>query len=73
MKIRRSNIRSLKAIIKLPYVINGNTLYPDVFQYINEDEDVYDLFLISKDHYAAYQQFTHPIDIGETTDDEDVS
>jgi len=73
MKIRRSNIRSLKAILKLSYAINGNTLYPDVFHHINQDEDVYDLFVISKDHYAAYQQFTYPDTIEKTADDEDVS
>ena len=73
MKIRRSNIRSLKAILKLSYAINGNTLYPDVFRHINQDEDVYDLFVISKDHYTAYQQFTYPDTIEKTTDDEDVS
>src|SRR5690625_1048213 len=73
MKIRRSNIRSLKAILKFPYVSNGNKLYPDVFQHINQLEDVYDLFLISKDQYVAYQQFTYPEIIEKTNDDEDVS
>ena len=73
MKIRRTNIRSLKAILKLPYAANGNTLFPEVFQHINQVEDVYDLFVISKDHYVAYQQFTYPETIEKTTDDEDVS
>jgi len=73
MKIRRSNLRSLKAILKLPYVANGNTLFPDVFHHINRLEDVYDLFVISKEHYVAYQQFSFPETLGKTTDDEDVS
>ncbi|HLQ97086.1 MAG TPA: GNAT family N-acetyltransferase [Candidatus Dormibacteraeota bacterium] len=73
MKIRRSNIRSRKAILKLPYAVNGNTLFPDIFQHINQVEDVYDLFVISKDHYEAYQQFTYPETIEKTADGEDVS
>src|SRR5699024_11435353 len=34
MKIRRSNIRSRKAILKLPYAVNGNTLLLYIFQHI---------------------------------------
>lgn len=57
MKVRRTNTRSLKAVLKLPYVSFGNTTFPEVFQKINQQEDVYDLFVITKDHYASYQQF----------------
>lgn len=71
MKIRRTNIRSTKAILKLPYVTLGNMLYPEVFQHINSNGNIYDLFLISKDQYAAYQHFFQPEVVG--TDGEDVS
>ncbi|SFK23987.1 Protein N-acetyltransferase, RimJ/RimL family [Halobacillus dabanensis] len=54
MKIRRSNIRSLKAALKIPYVSQGNVSYPDVFSWINRDEDVYDLYVITKDQYLFH-------------------
>ncbi|MFC4556824.1 GNAT family N-acetyltransferase [Virgibacillus kekensis] len=57
IKIRRTNIRSLKAILKFPYVALGNSLYPEVYQQINAVDDVYDLFIISKYHYMSYKQF----------------
>ncbi|MFZ3577996.1 GNAT family N-acetyltransferase [Virgibacillus sp. DJP39] len=60
MKIRKTNQRSLKAILKIPYVSLANELYPDVFQAINFENDVYELFIISKDHYMSYQQFLIP-------------
>lgn len=58
MKIRRTNIRSIKAIQKLPYAVTGNTLYPEIYDHINQQENVYELFAISKEHYTAYHQFT---------------
>lgn len=61
MKIRKTNIRSLKAILKIPYVAFGNTLYPDVYEAINRENDVYELFVISRDHYMSYHQFLTPI------------
>lgn len=57
MKIRKTNFRSLKAIIKLNYVTHGNALYPEVYAEINRNEDVYELFAISKEHYETYLQF----------------
>lgn len=54
MKIRRSNIRSLKAALKIPYVSKGNVSYPDVLSWINRDEDVYDLYVITKDQYLFH-------------------
>lgn len=70
VKIRRSNIRSLKAILKFPYVVLGNSLYPDVYHHINLQDNVYDLFVISKDHYISYKQFAH---IENIVTDEEVS
>ncbi|RKQ31399.1 GNAT family N-acetyltransferase [Oceanobacillus halophilus] len=59
MKVRKANTRSLKAALKLPYVALANTTYPEVFNKINETEDIYDLFVITKEHYAAYKQFAN--------------
>ncbi|RLL40346.1 N-acetyltransferase [Oceanobacillus piezotolerans] len=58
MKVRKTNTRSLKAVFKLPYAAFANETYPEVYQRINAKEDVYDLFVITKEQYAAYQQFT---------------
>lgn len=59
MKVRKTNSRSLKAVVKLPYVTIANSTYPEVYQEINKQEEVYDLFLISKDHYVSYQTFAN--------------
>ncbi|GGF23289.1 alanine acetyltransferase [Halobacillus andaensis] len=65
MKIRRANVRSLKAALKIPYVVNANELYPDVFQWINRHEEVYDLYMISKEQYMFHYY-------GEQTSEEEV-
>ncbi|WP_026908251.1 GNAT family N-acetyltransferase [Paucisalibacillus globulus] len=57
MKVRKTNIRSTKAVLKLPYVALGNTIYPEVYQKVNQVEEIYDIFAISKEHYLSYQQF----------------
>ncbi|MCP3028861.1 GNAT family N-acetyltransferase [Halobacillus sp. A5] len=54
MKIRRANVRSLKAALKLPYVVNANELYPEIYQWINRDVDIYDLYMISKEQYLFH-------------------
>lgn len=59
MKVRKTNKRSLRAIMKLPYIAIANDLYPKVYQEINAVEEVYDLFVVSKEHYTAYLQFAH--------------
>ncbi|MEN2768282.1 GNAT family N-acetyltransferase [Ornithinibacillus xuwenensis] len=58
MKVRKTNIRSTKAVLKLPYVALGNTIYPEVYQKVNQQEEIYDIFAISREHYLSYQQFT---------------
>src|SRR5690606_18872510 len=57
MKVRKTNVRSTKAVLKLPYVALGNTIYPEVYQKVNQLEEIYDIFAISKEHYLSYQQF----------------
>ncbi|SEB16571.1 Protein N-acetyltransferase, RimJ/RimL family [Thalassobacillus cyri] len=54
MKIRRDNPRSMKAALKLPYVSHANSDYPDIWKRINEKEDVYDLFAITKEQYLFH-------------------
>lgn len=73
MKIRRANIRSVKAIQKLPYAVNGNALYPAIYEHINRLENVYELFAISKEHYSAYHQFASVDTAIKIADGEDVS
>ena len=70
IKIRKSNARSLRAITKLNYVQYANTLYPDVYNNINKEEEVYDLFVITKEHYSSYVQFAQ---VGEREEAEVVS
>lgn len=57
MKVRKNNARSLRAVAKMEYVENANQLYPDVYHAINAVEEVYDLFVITKEHYSSYVQF----------------
>lgn len=59
IKIRKTNTRSLKAILKLPFVSLGNILYPEVFNKINENADaspIYELFVITKEQYSVHRQ-----------------
>ncbi|UUI41635.1 GNAT family N-acetyltransferase [Oceanobacillus oncorhynchi] len=59
MKVQKSNKRSLKAVLKLPYVTFANELYDSMYKRINahSNEAIYDLFVITKKHYLSYQQF----------------
>ncbi|RWZ51294.1 N-acetyltransferase [Halobacillus fulvus] len=54
MKIRRTNVRSMKAALKIPYVSAANETYPEVHKWINRNEDVYDLYVITKDQYMFH-------------------
>lgn len=54
MKIRRTNQRSMKAALKIPYVTAANDNYPDIFSWINRTDDIYDLFVITKDQFMFY-------------------
>ncbi|WP_077603688.1 GNAT family N-acetyltransferase [Oceanobacillus sojae] len=70
MKVQKSNKRSLKAVVKLPYVTVANELYESMYDRINaaSDEAMYDLFVITKEHYLSYQQFQMAAAVG--TDEE---
>ncbi|MGM0845365.1 MAG: GNAT family N-acetyltransferase [Bacillota bacterium] len=54
MRIRKVNIRSQKAAEKLPYVIKSNELRPSIYQQLNADGDIYDLYEIPKDLYTMH-------------------
>ncbi|PTY78772.1 N-acetyltransferase [Heyndrickxia sporothermodurans] len=54
MRIRKENIRSIKAAEKLPYVIKANESRKVVFDQLNAKEYIYDLYEISKDLYSLY-------------------
>lgn len=58
MKVRKVNNRSLHAVSKLPYVQKANELLNEIYTKINNEAEVYDLFVITKDHYSSYLQFT---------------
>lgn len=55
MRIRTENIRSRKAAEKLPYVSIANETRSDIFNQINEQGTIYDLFQIKKDQFSLYQ------------------
>ncbi|WLR42667.1 GNAT family protein [Bacillus carboniphilus] len=54
LKIRKENVRSMKACQKLPYVTFADDLYPQLMKQINNSERQYHLFKISKDMYSFY-------------------
>ncbi|MEX3625430.1 GNAT family N-acetyltransferase [Viridibacillus arvi] len=54
MKIRKSNLRSQRAAEKLPYVIFSNETRKSLWEQINTDGDIYNLYEIPKDLYTFY-------------------
>jgi RimJ/RimL family protein N-acetyltransferase len=58
MRIRKVNIRSIKAAEKLPYVVKANQTRQSLYQQLNPVEDVYDLYEISKDRYTFHYMRT---------------
>lgn len=54
MKIRRTNQRSMKAALKIPFVSKANETFPEVLSFVNRHEDVYDLFVITKEQYLFH-------------------
>lgn len=59
LKVRKSNTRSLRAVSKLDYAIYAKDLYPEIYWAINLDYERYDLFVVTKEHYASYLQFAN--------------
>lgn len=54
MRIRKVNIRSIKAAEKLPYVTLANETRKSLLDRINNGEDIYNLYEISRDNYTLY-------------------
>jgi RimJ/RimL family protein N-acetyltransferase len=54
MRIRKVNIRSIKAAEKLPYVIKANETRKSIYDQLNAIEDIYDLYEIPKDLYTLH-------------------
>ncbi len=54
MRIRKVNIRSIKAAEKLPYIIKANETRKSLYEQLNSTDDVYDLYEIPKDLYALH-------------------
>jgi RimJ/RimL family protein N-acetyltransferase len=54
MRIRKVNIRSIKAAEKLPYVVKANETRESIYKQLNADGEVYDLYEIPKDLYSLH-------------------
>ncbi|WHY75679.1 GNAT family N-acetyltransferase [Neobacillus sp. WH10] len=54
MRIRKVNIRSIKAAEKLPYVVKANETRISIYQQLNANGEVYDLYEIPKDLYTFH-------------------
>ncbi|MFD2212063.1 GNAT family N-acetyltransferase [Virgibacillus halophilus] len=66
MKVRKDNIRSRKAVLKLSFTALGNDMYPDVYNKLNQGgQQQYDLFAITKEHYASYLAFANVSEVSE--------
>ncbi|MDP4106993.1 MAG: GNAT family N-acetyltransferase [Bacillota bacterium] len=62
MRIRKVNIRSIKAAEKLPYVMKANESRQSLYMQLNAVEDVYDLYEISKDQYTLHYMRTNSVE-----------
>ncbi|RSD26230.1 GNAT family N-acetyltransferase [Mesobacillus subterraneus] len=54
MRIRKVNTRSIKAAEKLPYVVKANETRKNIYDQLNANGEVYDLYEIPKDQYTLY-------------------
>ncbi len=54
MRIRKENIRSIKAAEKLPYVVKANETRKSLYDQLNAAGDIYDLYEIPKDQYTLH-------------------
>ena len=54
MRVRKENIRSNKAVSKLPYAMLANESRKSILDKINGQDDIYNLYEISKDTYTLY-------------------
>ncbi|MGO4528467.1 GNAT family N-acetyltransferase [Paenibacillus sp. 2TAF8] len=61
MKIRKQNVRSRKAVEKLPFVKFSNDLYPEVTQAINAKQLIYDLYHVQRSDFLEHHMELHHI------------
>ena len=54
LKIRKDNIRSLKSTEKLPYAKRANDTYKHVYQQLNQQADIFDLYVVEKYNYISH-------------------
>lgn len=54
MRIRKENIRSQKAAEKLPYIISANTTRKSIYNELNANGPIYNLYEIPKDLYTLH-------------------
>jgi len=54
MRIRKVNKRSFYAASKLPYAVIANETRSAIYEEINQNEEIYDLFEITKDNYLLH-------------------
>ncbi|WP_026694940.1 GNAT family N-acetyltransferase [Peribacillus kribbensis] len=54
LRIRKVNQRSVNAAKKLPYAVLANETRKAMYDSINQTEEIFDLFEISKDLYTLY-------------------
>ncbi|WP_043933705.1 GNAT family N-acetyltransferase [Bacillus sp. EB01] len=54
MRIRKANIRSIKAAEKLPYTVKANETRPALYAQLNAEGEVFDLYEIPKDQYTFH-------------------
>ncbi len=55
MRIRKENIRSQKAALKLPFVQFANESHSEILNALNANGALYDLFAITKDRFLTHQ------------------
>lgn len=58
LRIRKTNVKSIRATEKLRYAQNANTTHPSIYEAINKEDDIFDLYYISKDlfHFVMLQE-----------------
>ncbi|MDF2556917.1 MAG: alanine acetyltransferase [Bacillales bacterium] len=54
MRIRKENIRSIKSTEKLPYVVKANETRRSIYERLNANGDIFELYEIPKDLFMSY-------------------
>ena len=58
LRIRKNNVKSIRATEKLRYALNANESHPTIYAEINKQQEVFDLYYIPKDlfHLTLMQE-----------------